>query len=151
MIKFFNTHIVFQEIPNMVSLAINITNCQHTCDGCHSPYLRMDIGEELSFDKLNELMLYNNGIDCVIFMGDGNDKNQIIELAKKVKYNNLLVALYTGDDFIYKKYYDVFDYIKTGKFIKERGGLNSKGTNQKLYQKIDGEFRELIFKHKYVK
>ena len=35
--------VVFEEIPDEVTLAIEITNCPGMCVGCHSPWLRGDI------------------------------------------------------------------------------------------------------------
>jgi len=134
MIKYFNYDIVFREIPDKVSLAINITNCQNNCIGCHSSYLREDIGEELCNENFINILNENKGIDCVIFMGEGNDINRLHELAKIVKKNNILVALYSGSNTINSKFIEVFDYIKIGQYISELGGLNSKKTNQKLYK-----------------
>ena len=44
MLKYVNTGVVFQEIPDEVTLAINISNCPCRCPGCHSHYLWEDIG-----------------------------------------------------------------------------------------------------------
>ena len=72
MIKYYNTEVVFEEIPDEVTLAFNITNCQHNCPGCHSPYLRENIGNELNFKVIDELIekLAEFG-EKVIFLGDG--------------------------------------------------------------------------------
>ena len=47
MLKYVNTDVVFQEIPDEVTLAINISNCPCHCPGCHSRYLWEDIGLSL--------------------------------------------------------------------------------------------------------
>ena len=39
MLKYVNCGIVFQEIPDEVTLSINISNCPCHCPGCHSNYL----------------------------------------------------------------------------------------------------------------
>lgn len=39
MLKYVNTDIVFQEFPDEVTLAINLSNCPCHCPGCHSSYL----------------------------------------------------------------------------------------------------------------
>ena len=39
MLKYANFDIVFQEVPEEVTLAINISNCPNQCPGCHSKYL----------------------------------------------------------------------------------------------------------------
>ena len=48
MLKFVGTDIVFQEFPDEVTLAINISNCPCRCPGCHSPFLWKDTGTELT-------------------------------------------------------------------------------------------------------
>ena len=65
MIKFVDTKIVFQEVPDEVSLAINLSNCPCHCKGCHSPYLAEDIGEDLTIERLTQLATEAEGITCV--------------------------------------------------------------------------------------
>ena len=65
MIKYFNSMVVFEEIPSEITLAINITNCPCHCKGCHSKFLWEDIGVELTKDELYKLIDVNDGITCV--------------------------------------------------------------------------------------
>ena len=58
MIKYYNSMVVFEEIPNEITLAINITNCPCHCKGCHSKFLWEDIGTELTFEELDRLIAY---------------------------------------------------------------------------------------------
>ena len=44
MLKYVNTEITFSEVPDEITLCINISNCPCHCKGCHSPYLAEDIG-----------------------------------------------------------------------------------------------------------
>lgn len=136
MIKFYNTEVVFEEIPDEVTLAVNITNCQNNCPGCHSSYLRSDIGRELNFEAIDELIEKNDGITCFCFMGEGNDKESLKNdiLYIKNKYPNIKIGLYSGsenveDDF----FWDNLNYIKIGPYIKEFGPLNKETTNQRMY------------------
>ena len=70
MLKYLNTGIVFQEIPDEVTLSINITNCPCRCPSCHSQYLWQDIGEPLTPMVLDRFMTeYKNEVTCVCFMG----------------------------------------------------------------------------------
>lgn len=39
MLKYVDTAIVFSEIPDEVTLAINISGCPNKCKNCHSQYL----------------------------------------------------------------------------------------------------------------
>lgn len=139
MIKYTDTQITFREVPDEVSLSINISNCPYRCKGCHSPHLQKNIGKELTTDVLNKLLNENKDkITCVTFLGDGGDINGISELVKYCKLNGYLTCLYTGseniDEIVDKC--EVLDFIKIGPYIEEKGGLDSPTTNQKFYEII---------------
>ena len=137
MIKFKDSYIVFEEIPDRVSLAVNITNCQNNCIGCHSPELRLNSGIELTEEEIDKLINENYGIDCFLFMGEGKYRVRLLELAKYIKHNyNLKVAIYSGRNNVESDFYEVFDYIKVGEYKEEYGPLNKETTNQRLYEII---------------
>jgi anaerobic ribonucleoside-triphosphate reductase activating protein len=136
MIKFENYDIVFMEIPQKVSLAINISNCQNSCENCHSPQLKQDIGKELNIIIIDKLIKKYTGIECIIFMGEGNDKETLLNLAKHIKSKELIVALYSGREDVEEDIYLNFDYLKIGPYKQELGPINKKTTNQKLYKII---------------
>ena len=48
--------VVFTEIPDEVTLELGISNCPYRCEGCHSPFLQADVGEELTWIKLKEML-----------------------------------------------------------------------------------------------
>lgn len=127
--------VVFEEIPDEVTLAIEITNCPGHCVGCHSPWLREDIGEELTEERLSELINANNGITCVCFMGEGKDPEALKNLAKVVHMNfpGIKTALYSGREEVEDEYDVFFNYIKVGPYKPEFGPLNKETTNQRLY------------------
>ena len=136
MLKYVDTKITFAEVPDEISLCINISNCQCHCKGCHSPYLAEDIGEELNIDSLHELISNNKGITCVSFMGGDSNPKEIDYLASIVKeYYSLKTAWYSGVQALSKDIHIWnFSYIKLGPYIEELGPLNSKTTNQKMYE-----------------
>lgn len=138
MIKYYpeSVSVVFEEIPDYVTLAIEITNCPGTCEGCHSPWLREDIGEELTPEVLDELINKNKGVNCICFMGEGKDPEALKHLASLVtmRGEGLKVALYSGRDEVEKEYDEYFDFIKVGPYIPEKKALNFKTTNQRLYE-----------------
>lgn len=139
--KYTDTAIVFSEFPNEISLAINISNCPCHCIGCHSAYLANDIGSELNKDVLKELIIKNDGITCVGFMGGDASPSIVNELAEFVKdeFPKLKTGWYSGRDFLSDKIdIDNFNFIKLGPFIPEHGPLNNKNTNQRFYKIIDG-------------
>lgn len=68
MLKYVSYDIVFQEIPDEVTLAINLSRCPNRCPGCHSPHLRDDIGDELSAERLAVLIdEYRNAATSVLW------------------------------------------------------------------------------------
>ena len=142
------TQIVFEEVPDEVSLAIEITNCPGHCVGCHSPWLREDIGEELTPDKLFGLIEKNKGITCVCFMGEGKDPEALKKLAMdvRVRYPYIKTALYSGRTEVEPEYDSFFDYIKVGPYIPEKKALNFKTTNQRLYEITDEGRKDITSK-----
>ena len=147
--------VVFEEIPDEVTLAIEITNCQGRCVGCHSPWLREDMGDELTPDKLFGLIENNRGITCVCFMGEGKDPEALKRLAKDihVRYPHLKTALYSGRDEVEDGYDLYFNYLKIGAFRPEFGPLNRETTNQRLYRVEahldDGESKRIDITNKF--
>lgn len=135
MIKYKDYFVVFEEIPNRVSLALNITNCQNMCVGCHSPELRLDGGVELTNGEMDDLIEKNYGVNCILFMGEGKDRKRLLEIAQYVKNKyDIAVAVYSGRNNVEEEYYEIFDYVKVGEYKKEFGPLNSPTTNQRLYR-----------------
>lgn len=146
MIKYRDYAVVFEEMPKHLSLAINITNCQNRCVGCHTPELRENIGEELTIEELDRLINENSGINCVIFMGEGNDIDSLLCLSKhiKEKYDNIVTCLYSGKPVLEQYMINNFDYVKVGPYIEEYGPLNKKTTNQRMYKIVNnGEFVDI--------
>lgn len=131
-----DTTVVFTEIPDEISLAVNLSNCQNNCVGCFEAYLKKDIGEELNLRAIDELITKNEGITCFLFMGEGNDQKTLKELVIEIKkkYPELKLGVYSGRERVEGWFYEVFDYIKIGPYKAEFGPLNKKTTNQRLYK-----------------
>lgn len=154
MLKYYNTMVVFEELPDEVTLAINISNCPCRCNGCHSQFLWDDVGTYLTFDKLDKLIKKNDGITCVCFMGGDSDPKYVNELAKYVSYTkSLKCGWYSGKDNLSEDIdLENFLYIKIGHYDKNFGGLNNENTNQRLYyieedQKGDNYFlKDITYK-----
>lgn len=140
MLKYVDTQVTFAEIPDEVSLCINISNCPIECPGCHSSYLANDIGELLTEETLQQLIKKNKGITCLCFMGGDIAPHEVNDLAGYVRkeYPHLKIGWYSGaDSLTLFTEYKNFDYIKLGRYIKKLGGLDSPKTNQRFY-KVDG-------------
>ena len=148
MLKYANYDIVFQEVPDEVSLAINITNCPNQCPGCHSKYLWEDVGIGLDFHELNRLVSqYKTGITCVCFMGGDAEPEEVSKLAQQVKstYSGMKVAWYSGKNELPEHFKaDLFDYIKVGRYVAELGALDSVTTNQRMMKRLaDGRVKDI--------
>ena len=107
MLKYVDTKIVFAEVPNEVTLAINISNCPCHCEAVIALTWQGTLGEILDEDALEEMVLANKGITCIAFMGGDSDPESINRLAEFVKkkrsiglkeWNNIRVAWYSGRD-----------------------------------------------------
>lgn len=136
MLKYLNTQMTFAEVPDEITLCINITGCKNGCEGCHSSYLAEDIGTELTIEELVRLGTETEGITCIAFMGGDSDPKRINKLAKFVTEElDLKVAWYSGRQYIPDEInIGNFNYIKIGPYIPKLGGLDSENTNQIMYE-----------------
>jgi len=136
--KYVNTGVVFQEIPDEVTLSINISNCPCHCLGCHSEYLWRDIGEPLNVMSLGEMLKqYGDDITCVAFMGGDATPAEVNNLAAWVRktYPELSIAWYSGRALLSNEInLGNFDYVKLGPYVERLGPLNQRTTNQRLYK-----------------
>lgn len=149
MIKYLDYAVTFEEVPDEITLAINITNCQMRCEGCHSPELRLNIGEWLSPKAIDDMIEKNDGITCVCLMGEGNDRDGIFDVVHHLIANHpkLKRAIYYGRDELDGDYANVFDYVKYGHYDAEAGPLNKETTNQRFYGRDEhGEMVDMTYK-----
>ena len=152
MIKHVGYDIVFREIPDETTLAINLTLCPNHCRECHSAYLREDRGEILSEEVLDNMVSdYVGEVTCICFMGGDNDPNEVARLARHLHeryHGEFLTAWYSGkSDFPDGFDAGAFDFVKIGPYIPERGPLNKPTTNQRLYRMhADGRREDITFR-----
>lgn len=142
MLRYANYDIVFQEVPNEVTLAINISNCPNRCKGCHSPYLMENKGEVLDENVLIGLLeKYGKAITCICFMGGDSSPAEIEMLATFAKAQTsgrIKTGWYSGRPALPPHCsLQKFNYIKLGPYIEHLGGLDSVTTNQHFYR-VDG-------------
>lgn len=147
MLKYVDTAITFAEVPDEISLCINISNCPCHCKGCHSSYLAEDIGNVLDEKALDNLIEKNPGITCICFMGGDSDPKQVILLAKYVYTTySLKICWYSGWEKLNRELWEdvrqYITYLKLGSYIEQCGPLTNPLTNQRFY-KI-GKFKEDI-------
>jgi anaerobic ribonucleoside-triphosphate reductase activating protein len=141
--KFYKYDVVFQEIPNEITLAFEITNCTNHCDGCHSPWLQTDIGETLTPEVIQKLLdKYKNLITTVLFLG-GKDC-ELIEIINQLN-TELKIGVYSGNDTFNSELANLIDFYKIGHYDKQMGGLDSKTTNQRFFVKNCGIFKDMTY------
>lgn len=96
MLKYTDTQVTFAEIPDEITLCINISNCPCHCKGCHSSYLAEDIGKVLTYYRIEKLLEQNEGVTAICFMGGDNDPKLINHYAGLIKksYIEQMEAIY---------------------------------------------------------
>jgi anaerobic ribonucleoside-triphosphate reductase activating protein len=152
MLKYANYDIVFQEVPNEMSLAVSISGCQIRCSGCHSRYLWEDKGEVLSIFAIEQLLKLEDGVTCLLLMGGEHDIDTLVEIFMHF-HRKIKTAWYCGLDMIPKDKLGIvqyLDFLKVGHFDMELGGLNSPTTNQRLYKiehQGDGNYYQTDITH----
>lgn len=85
MLKYVDTRVCFAEVPDEITLCINLSNCPCHCKGCHSPYLAEDVGEILTNCRIQKLLKENKGVTAICFMGGDNDPRLVNHYAKLIK------------------------------------------------------------------
>lgn len=149
MLKYVNAMVTFSEVPDEISLCIEISNCPCKCVNCHSSYLAQDIGEPLDLQHLTNLIDGNKGITCVCIMGGDVNPSEVDDIAQDIKeyYPKLKVAWYSGKQELSKDInLEFFDFIKLGPYIEELGPLNSKTTNQRFYKIENNKLIDITYK-----
>ena len=129
------TDVVLEEVPDRVTLAVEIPNCQGSCPGCHSSFLKLDLGKELTAAEADRLVEDNFGVNCFLFLGEGNDHEALMELAAHLRaaHPELELALYSGRQEVEEEIYEAFDFVKVGPYVEALGPLSEVSTNQRMY------------------
>lgn len=147
MLKYTDYDVVFQEIPDEVTLAVNLSLCPNRCTGCHSPHLRTDAGEELTEEALLMLLdRYRGLVTCLCLMGGDNDPARVGHLARFARRAaGVRTGWYSGRSRLPEGFDPTqLDYIKLGPYVASLGGLRSPRTNQRLWRvERDGTLTDL--------
>ncbi|PID94343.1 MAG: anaerobic ribonucleoside-triphosphate reductase activating protein [Bacteroidetes bacterium] len=139
MLKYVDYDIVFREIPDEVTLAINLSNCPNRCKGCHSPWLMDDVGDPLTEEVLaGMLKKYGRLVTCICFMGGDIAPSTVTRLAAFVRQESqgrIKTGWYSGRDQLAAQCdLSCFNFVKIGSYREQLGGLDVKTTNQRLYK-----------------
>ena len=142
MLRYTDYDIVFQEIPDEVTLAINISNCPNRCKGCHSAYLMEDVGDLLTEESLSALLQK--------YGGDA-EPMEVERLARFISSGQAFPAVkvgwYSGKEELPERLDTrYFQYIKLGPYVESLGGLKSEHTNQRLYRIEQGRMEDITYR-----
>ncbi len=133
----YDFHVVMQEVPGEISLCFTISGCPLRCEGCHSPYLwKKGMGKKMTTRAYRQILTrYYGFATCVLFMGGEWHRKALIEKLKYAGSIGYKTCLYTGLDEVDSGILEHLTYVKTGPWIRELGGLDSKATNQ-LFKEV---------------
>jgi anaerobic ribonucleoside-triphosphate reductase activating protein len=141
--------VVFQEVPNHVSLAFTVSGCPLRCEGCHSQDTwAIDSGKPLSNIQFSQyLNKYKAMITCVLFLGGEWSPDQLISKLTMAQQMGFKTCLYSGFERLPKRITQHLDFLKTGPWISHLGGLDQPHTNQTFINVNTGEDLTYIFQH----
>lgn len=139
--------VVFQEVPNEISLCFSITGCKIGCKGCHSTELWNEKHGSALTNKsfIAWLKKYQSLISCVVFFGGEWQPRALIEKLLIAKNFGLKTCLYSGEEHIDISISQHLYFLKTGAWNAVLGGLESTTTNQVFRNVITGEKLNHLF------
>jgi anaerobic ribonucleoside-triphosphate reductase activating protein len=88
---------------------------------------------------------YATYISCVLFFGGEWSSGELISKLKISRNYQMKTCLYTGLEKIPQRIIQHLDYLKTGPWIKERGGLDSETSNQRFVDLATGNVLNKLF------
>lgn len=155
MLKVYDVATVFQEFPDCITLAVNISNCPGMCSQCSEPWLLDDVGDELTEEKIDELIAEHPDITVFGLMGGDSDHDDVVRIANYIhaKYPHIKVGMYSGREYMSTKLLNCLDLYKIGRWIMPKGSVSEwhqtnngvlqfPWSNQLLFEKLetrDGE------------
>lgn len=141
--KYYQYTVVFQEMPDDIALTFELTQCPMHCDGCHSPHLQEDIGETITLSVFRQIVdKYIGMVSAVLFMGSAYNADDQLELAQMLDYAKSLglkTCIWTGESDVCANLKQYLDFLKTGRYIAEKGALGTPGTNQRYINLLTNE------------
>lgn len=125
MIKYYDVATTFSEFPDEIALCINITNCCNNCPFCSEPWLKENIGNELTEAEIDSLISKHPGITLIGFMGGDSSHSDIVKLTEYIHSKGLKVGMYSGLDSLDMNLLNCLDYYKFGRWIKPEGEVEN--------------------------
>jgi anaerobic ribonucleoside-triphosphate reductase activating protein len=147
MFNSFEPQVLFQEVPDHISLCFTITGCPVRCKGCHSKDTwPSTAGTHLSDERFNRyLTQYSQYVSCVLFFGGEWCLEALCSKLKKARESGMSTCLYTGLNDVPDTLKSLLTYIKTGPYIRTLGGLENPNTNQRFIELANGQVLNIKF------
>jgi len=143
MLKHVGYYIGRDDIPRMTTLSIPLAECQRDCQDCHSPWLKTSEGVDLAESLPGLIEKYKPFIQCICFLGEGDDTKALLDALRLCKQAKLQTALYSGAEYLEDiPVYQLLqpnakrelDYLKVGQFKQDYGDLDCISTNQRMFE-----------------
>lgn len=167
-LKYYDYAVVFQEFPDEVTLAVNISNCPGNCGhtdengkfhlDCSEPWLLEDVGVELSNEEIDRLIKEHQDITVFGLMGGDSNHKDCERVANYIHqtYPNIKVGMYSGREFLNMDLLKSLDLYKIGRWIMPKGPveewhktnngvLQFPWSNQLLFEKMKINGEEIWF------
>ena len=149
--RYASARVVFQEVPDEISLALLITGCPIGCAGCHSADAwAPNRGQVLDGEPLAGLLdRHRKFLTCVVFLGGEWAPAELAGLLDLARARSLKTCLYTGleEPQVPAELKARLDYLKVGPYRADLGGLGSPRTNQKFIDLRTNEVINYRFQH----
>lgn len=142
MLKYQNSLTTFTEVPDEIALCFNMYGCPFHCQDCFEPWLqRKDLGTPLTLSIILDELDSHPYTTCVCFMGGDSDYCLLFDIMKELKrlFPKIKLAMYTGASEMNPLVASLVNYYKIGPYIPQKGPLNSKTTNQRMYYRESKE------------
>lgn len=139
MIHYSGVDVVFQEVPDEISLSFTVTGCPWDCKGCHWRELNeipIEQFPKLTLDNLlKEWDKYSDLATNILFFGGDWELNYLERLIREFQHtrSSPKFSLYSGqkpDKILGEANFALWNYIKAGPYISKRGNLRDRNTNQ---------------------
>lgn len=135
--------VTLTEVPDHIAIYFELGNCTKGCRGCHSPHLSNQ--QVLALTPIEGLegiaeTHSEKGADAILVMGGTTNSIPVEKLVSLLERLGriLPVCLYSGSDDAERDFaiaeHAGIQWLKTGSYKEERGGLTSPTTNQRFYE-----------------
>lgn len=160
LVPVYQTGITLTEVPDHISLFIELGQCKQHCEGCHSPHLWEDMETLTPLETIciEATQAVAKGANAIVLMGGTTNKGvtseNLVEIVKALS-QIAPVCLYSGTDNIVAGTLEFLTWLKVGSYQKDLGGLDSPKTNQKFFRKEKGNipmWRDVtyLFRHENI-